>query len=137
MKNPNAIVKKGFLTKEGNNANRRVEQRLMVIRAKSLMWFHNKEEFELGRQPLGVIYMHAIYHCVPAQTLRPTDDFNIGTCAWRKKDQEKEGKREFIFGADNQQARDEWISCIEYLRTKAIYDSFVSKYCNISFPLRR
>ena len=61
----------------------------------------------------------------------------IGTCAWRKKDQEKEGKREFIFGAENQSNRDEWISCIEYLRTKAIYDSFVTKYCNITFPIRR
>ena len=33
--------------------------------------------------------------------------------------------------------RDEWISSIEYLRTKAVYDNFVQKYCNISFPLRK
>ena len=49
----------------------------------------------------------------------------IGSCAWSKKDIEKEGKREFIFGAKDEQERDEWISSIEYLRAKAIYDSFV------------
>lgn len=57
----------------------------------------------------------------------------IGTCAWRKKDSEKEGKREFIFGAKDINERDEWITSIEYLRAKAVYDGFVSKYCNISF----
>ena len=31
----------------------------------------------------------------------------------------------------------EWISCIEYLRAKSIYENFVHKYCNISFPLKK
>jgi len=60
-------------------------------------------------------------------------DPKIGTCAWRKKDQEKEGRREFIFGARDINERDEWITCIEYLRAKAVYDGFVSKFCNVSF----
>jgi hypothetical protein len=102
MKNPNSIVKRGLLTKEGNKPNKRVEYRLMILKAKTISWYHNQKEFEAGKKPLGVIYMHAIYHCVPAKTLKPTDDLNIGTCAWRKKDTEKEGKREFIFGAENQ-----------------------------------
>ena len=29
--------------------------------------------------------------------------------------------------------RDEWITCIEYLRAKAVYDGFVTKFCNITF----
>lgn len=73
----------------------------MILRAKHLAWFHDQKEFEQGKKPLGVIYTHAIYHCMPAKTERPTDDLNIGTCAWRKKDAEKEGRREFIFGAEN------------------------------------
>ena len=120
----------------------------MIIKAKELSWYHNEKEFKAGK-PLGVIGMTSIYHCVPANTAKSTDDLNvsyniniiallqIGTCAWKKKEIEKEGKREFIFGAKDEQERDEWISCIEYLRAKAIYDNFVVKYCNISFPLRR
>lgn len=77
MKNPNAIVKRGLLTKEGNKPNRRVESRLMILTAKSLSWYHDQKEFELGHKPLGVIYLHAIYHCVPARTLKPTDDLNV------------------------------------------------------------
>ena len=137
LKNPNAVVKRGMLTKQGDKPNKKVEERFMILRSKHLAWFHDQKEFEQGKKPLGVIPTHAIYHCMPAKTEKPTDDLNIGTCAWSKKDVEKEGRREFIFGAENQNQRDEWISCIEYLRTKAIYDSFVSKYCNISFPLRR
>jgi hypothetical protein len=46
---------------------------------------------------------------------------------------EKEGRREFIFGAKDINERDEWITCIEYLRAKAVYDGFVTKFCNVSF----
>jgi hypothetical protein len=77
MKNPNAIVKKGKLTKEGNKPNRRVEHRLMIVKAKTLTWYHDQKELEQGKKPLGVIYMHAIYHCVPAKGLRSTDDFIV------------------------------------------------------------
>ena len=52
---------------------------------------------------------------------------------WRKKDVEKEGRREFIFGARNIQERDEWITSIEYLRAKAVYEGFVNRYCNVTF----
>jgi hypothetical protein len=49
----------------------------MVLKAKQLQWYHDQKEFELGKKPLGVIYMHAIYHCMPAQTAKPTDDLNV------------------------------------------------------------
>ena len=62
-----------------------------------------------------------------------TNQLQIGTCAWRKKHQEKEGRRDFIFGARDINERDEWITTIEYLRAKAVYDGFVTKYCNVSF----
>ena len=81
MKNPNAIVKRGMLTKEGNKPNRRVESRLMIVKAKTLSWYHDQKEFEQGKKPLGVIYMHAIYHCVPAKGLRQTDDLNVSILA--------------------------------------------------------
>lgn len=46
IKNPNGIVKKGFLTKEGNKPNKRVEQRLMILKAKNLSWYHDYKEYE-------------------------------------------------------------------------------------------
>ena len=81
---------------------------------------------------------------MPANTKMNTLDFNviftssiyliqIGTSQWKKKDQDKEGRRDFIFGARDINERDEWITTIEYLRAKAVYDGFVTKYCNVSF----
>lgn len=46
IKNPNAIVKRGMLTKEGNKPNKRVESRLMIVRSKTLSWYHDQKEFE-------------------------------------------------------------------------------------------
>ena len=133
----NMVVKRGWLTKQGDKPNRKVEKRLMILTGKDLMWFHNENEWRKKKKPLGVIYLTAVYHCVPANTHRTTDDLNIGTCAWRKKTVEREGRREFIFGAMDETERDEWITSIEYLRAKAVYDNFVTKYCNITFPLKR
>ena len=49
----------------------------MILKAKTLSWYHDEKEYQQGKRPLGVIYMQAIYHCVPAKTLKPTDDLNV------------------------------------------------------------
>jgi hypothetical protein len=76
MKNPNCIVKSGYLTKQGDKPNKKVEKRLMIIKAKEILWYHNEKELKANK-PLGVIYMSAIYHCVPANTQKSTDDLNV------------------------------------------------------------
>jgi hypothetical protein len=48
----------------------------MVVKAKEISWYHNESEFKAGK-PLGVIYMNSIYHCVPANTAKSTDDLNV------------------------------------------------------------
>lgn len=48
----------------------------MIIRAKEISWYHNDKEFKADK-PLGVIYMSSIYHCVPANTAKSTDDLNV------------------------------------------------------------
>jgi len=68
---------------------------------------------------------------VPANNVKNTQDLIIGACFFTQKGFEKEEKRDFIFGASNETERDEWISSIEYLRAKVVYDNFVSKYCSI------
>lgn len=54
--------------------------------------------------------------------------------SWKKKNVEKQS-RKFAFGAKTESERDEWITSIEYLRTKVIYESFAKKYANITFPI--
>lgn len=54
--------------------------------------------------------------------------------SWRKKNKEQD-RRKFVFGAKNETERDEWITCIEYLRTKNIFENFSKKFANITFPV--
>jgi len=54
--------------------------------------------------------------------------------SWKKKNIEKQS-RKFAFGAKTESERDEWITSIEYLRTKSIYENFAKKYANITFPI--
>ena len=63
-----------------------------------------------------------------------TSDLYIEWMGWKKKSVEK-GSRKFAFGAKTESERDEWITSIEYLRTKNIYDNFAKNYANITFPI--
>lgn len=76
LKNPNTIVKSGYLTKMGDKPNKKVEKRLMILTSKEVSWYHNEKEFKANK-PLGVIYMAAIYHCVPANTAKRTEDLIV------------------------------------------------------------
>jgi hypothetical protein len=37
---------------------------------------------------------------------------------------------------ENGKERDEWIAAIEFLRTRAIYESFTSQHTQVNFPLK-
>ena len=43
-KNPHAIMKSGYLTKQGDKPNKKVEKRLMVLKQKTISWYHNDKE---------------------------------------------------------------------------------------------
>jgi len=76
-KNPLAVVKREVLTKQGDKPNKNVEERLVVLTAKDIKWYHNEEEVKKGKRPLGVIHLSAVYHCVPANTKLSTVDINV------------------------------------------------------------
>lgn len=78
MKNPKIIVKSGYLTKQGDKPNKKVEKRLLVIRATDITWYHNERELR-DKKPLGTITMASIYHCVPANTQKSTSDLMVNT----------------------------------------------------------
>lgn len=66
-----------------------------------------------------------------------TFDLIVSTTRWTKKKNETEdGRREFTFGCQTQLEREKWISYIEYLRTKAVYDKYTQKFTNVQFPLK-
>lgn len=44
---------------------------------------------------------------------------------------------EFIFGARDENERDELISVIEYLRIRALADNFEQKYCKINLGINK
>lgn len=56
----------------------------MVIKAKDISWYHNEKELKANK-PLGVIYMSSIYHCVPANTQKSTDDLNVSLSTFLSK----------------------------------------------------
>lgn len=76
-KNPLAVIMRGMLTKQGDKPNKNVEYRLLLVSAKDIKWYHDEEELKKGKRPLGVIYMSAVYHCVPANTKMNTVDINV------------------------------------------------------------
>jgi hypothetical protein len=64
------------MTKQGNKPNKKITPRLMVLKAKEMSWYHNEAEYKKNR-PLGVIYLEATYHCVPANRFKNTSDINV------------------------------------------------------------
>ncbi|CAI2376171.1 unnamed protein product [Moneuplotes crassus] len=129
------IVKDGFLTKQGQQTNKKTEPRYLRLTRTDLQWFHNQEEAKHEKTPLGAIPFKAIYSVIPAKTDKLTSDIFIDCTAWKKKNQDK-GPRKFVFGAKTESERDDWITSIEYMKTKAIVESFTQTYANITFPIK-
>ena len=64
---------------------------------------------------------------------RPT--FMLSVTMWTNKKGEDKGRREFFFSCDDEILRDKWMIAIDYLKTKAIYDSYTQRNRNIDFNI--
>ena len=84
--------------------------------------------------PLGSILFTAIYSVVAAKRNKQTSDLFVECMSWKKKNQQND-RRKFVFGAKTEDERDEWITAIEYLRTKCIFENFRKNFTNITFPI--
>ena len=69
-------MKSGTLTKEGSKANKKIQKRLVVLKASYIYWFHDEAEFKRNK-PLGIIPLHSIIHCVPADRFKHTSDLIV------------------------------------------------------------
>jgi len=128
------IIFDGFLTKQGQRTSKNIEPRYVRLTRGELEWFHNQEEAKYNKVPLGSIAFQSIFQVLAAKRDLNTSDIYIDCMSWKKKNIEK-GTRKFVFGAKTENERDEWIACIEYMRTKSIHDHFTKKFANITLPI--
>jgi hypothetical protein len=135
--NKRAILFKGYVYKQGQKANKKVSKRLMVLSPLLIQWFHNQEEFQNNALPLGVIRIENIYKCSHTLMRDGTFDFDISVISYTKKGVEDKDPRTIKFGCLTEMDRHQWISRIEFLRTKSMYDNYVNKFVQISFPLKK
>lgn len=75
--------------------------------------------------------MEHIYNVIPAKRSLHTSDFFIGAGVWKKKNIERE-LREFVFGAEDDDERDQWITAINLLRARAVHRGFENKFGKIN-----
>lgn len=54
-----------------------------------------------------------------------------------KKGQIDNSARVIKFGCETENDRHQWISRIEFLKAKAVYENYVNKFVNIQFPLKK
>lgn len=43
-KDPNTVIKKGFIFKQGRGANKNTQSRLVTLSTQHFRWYHNEEE---------------------------------------------------------------------------------------------
>ncbi len=79
--------------------------------------------------------MKDVFSIKTSQNVRRFLEFRIGASKWVKKDKPK-GYREFSFGANSSDDRDEWITTLELLKAKAIHKDFQERFCKIQLPLQ-
>lgn len=135
MVNNKGVILKDYLYKQGESLNRKTERRLVAMTAKELCWYHDEAELE-DQEPLGKITLEFIYNIFKSFQVhndRPT--FMLSVTMWTNKKGENKGRREFFFSCDNEILRDRWMIAIDYLKTKAIYDSYTQRNRNIDFNI--
>jgi hypothetical protein len=100
LKNNNkTVLHKGWVLKQGHNANAKVSKRLFILTAKDLCWYHNVQEYDDGMNPLGRIKIEHIYACQESIMQANSYDFDIFVSQFIKKGVNIETPNKFAFGA--------------------------------------
>jgi hypothetical protein len=59
--NHNIPLYQSFVFKQGKKASKKISKRLLILTSRELMWFHNSKEYEMNKQPLGIIKVENIF----------------------------------------------------------------------------
>lgn len=138
-KNPNNLhitIKSGLLCKK-SDVGKSWADRYVVMSCKDLKYYYTESEYkEKPDFALGIISLKHIFNIFQLNESETKKEFAfmIYTGSWQKKNKEM-GIREFYFAAKSSSELDQWITYIEFIRAKAIYDDFVYSFGKISFPL--
>ena len=103
----------------------------MILTPKDISWFHSIEEYESNAIPLGYIKLEDINKVAETVMQSNTYDFDIQVSSYIKKGQLDNSARQIKFGCETENDRHQWISRIEFLKAKAVYENYVNKFVNI------
>ena len=134
--NKKGILLRDILMKQGENLKKTTEPRLVILTAKDLCWYHNESEF-YNCKPLGKIPLEFVYKNIKSFQVhndRPT--FMLSVTMWTDKKGKEKGRREFFFSCDTENLRDKWMIAIDFLKTRATYDTYTSQNRNIAFNVQ-
>ena len=122
------IIKMGTLRKQGDNLNKKIEDRFVVVTKDELQYYHSEQEFKI-HDALGIIYLKNIGSVVPYERSTSANmfEFVVDASSWMKKDIVKE-HREFYFAANSEEERDEWITTIELQKAVAVNKNFQNSF---------
>lgn len=134
--NPNMPLYKNYVFKQGKKASKKISKRLLILTSKTLQWFHNAQEYETNKQPLGSIQVEHIFKVFETLMQARTFDFEVAVTQYIRKGIIDENVRNIKFGCESENDRNNWISRIEFLKAKMVYDSYVNKFVHVSFPLK-
>ena len=83
---------------------------------------------------MGLVNLPFIYEVVKSkQAGNERPSFMISVTMYLDKKGEEKPKRDIFFSCDTEQARDQWMVAIDYLKTRAIYDAYAKKNTLVSF----
>jgi hypothetical protein len=64
-------------------------------------------------------------------------DFEVAVTSYIRKGIVENSVRNIKFGCETEDDRNHWISRVEFLKAKTVYDNYVNKFVNIQFPLKK
>ena len=57
----------------------------------------------------------------------------ISVTMWYDRDKKEKPKRDLFFSCDTREERDKWMTAIDYLKTRAIFDAYAKKNTLVNF----
>lgn len=123
--------------KQGKKASKKISKRLLILTSKELIWYHNNKEYEANKRPLGMIKVENIFKVFETIMQTASFDFEVAVTQYIRKGVLDTNIRNIKFGCESENDRNHWISRIEFLKAKLVYDQYVNKFFNIQFPLKK
>lgn len=81
----------------------------------------------------GCVKLPFIYEVIRMSAIDKDTSFRLGVSLYEKQNKVQSGKRDLIFSCNNAFERDKWIAAIDYLKTRAIYETYSKSNRLVSF----